>query len=65
MKLEKCIVSELGEYFVLDANKQYTVYRNGITAANADSSYPHTNDGRSIALARMAYLSRRTQHGTH
>lgn len=55
---EQQIVYELGEYWVADANGQYTVYRNGATAARADSSYPRTPDGLSLAVARAQYLAR-------
>lgn len=40
-------------------NKAYTVYRNMITHAQADSSYPMTSDGLSLAIARCHYLSTR------
>jgi hypothetical protein len=55
---ESGIVYERGDYWVADADKQYTVYRNGNVVAFADSSYPRTVDGLSIAKARADYLAR-------
>jgi hypothetical protein len=58
---ESQIVAEsvCGSYWIADADNQYTVYRNGATHARADSSYPRTDDGLSIAKARMDYLGKR------
>ncbi len=56
---ESQIIHEKGDYWVLDADGQYTVYRNGATHSTADSSYRRDNDGRSIAIARCDYLGRK------
>lgn len=39
--------------------KQYTVYKTGLTHSTADSSYPFTNDGLSLAIARCKYLAKK------
>lgn len=43
--------------WVLDADRQYTVYVDGSAYATADSSYPRTSDGLSLAEARLRYLA--------
>lgn len=59
MTRESDIMHETGSYFVLRVREAYTVYKNGHVHATADSSYPLTNDGLSIAKARADYLARR------
>lgn len=53
------IVHERGNVWVRDGDGQYTVYRQGATHSTADSSYPRTPDGRSLAIARADYLARK------
>jgi hypothetical protein len=59
MVKESQIVYQAGRYWVCDAEKQYTVYQDGDTHATADSSYPRTEDGLSLAKARTDYLNKR------
>ena len=57
---ENQIRHENGNYWVCeDKGEAYTVYKAGITHSKADSSYPHTPDGLSIAIARCNYLAKR------
>lgn len=53
---ESNIILEAGDYWVCDLDNQYTVYKNTITHAQADSSYPLNKDGLSLAKARCMYL---------
>jgi hypothetical protein len=62
MLTEKSIAFELGNYWVCDADNQYTVYCQGVTHSKADSSYAHTEDGLSIAIARCKYLDKRSNY---
>jgi len=41
------------------AHSRYTVYVVGVTHSVSDSSYPLTEGGRSIAIARCDYLAKR------
>ncbi|CAB4126527.1 hypothetical protein UFOVP75_1 [uncultured Caudovirales phage] len=58
---ESQIVHQNGEFWVANNNvgkdKQYTVYRDGVTHATADSAYAHNADGLSIAIVRCNYLA--------
>jgi len=56
---ESNIIHENGRFWVCDADGQYTVYRITITHSQADSSYPKTDDGKSLAIARCNYLALR------
>lgn len=58
MTPESSIVHESGDYWVCLVHDQLTVYRCRSTHSVADSSYPATADGRSIAIARCDYLAR-------
>lgn len=61
---ESDIVAEAGNYWVYKDKRGYHVMRPYHAVASiTDSSYPLTNDGKSIALARMNYLYNRG--GTH
>jgi hypothetical protein len=53
------IVAELNGFYVAQTGNSYTVFRPTATAAKADSSYPLTDDGLSIAVCRMEYLANR------
>lgn len=59
---EKDIIAQSGDYWVLRTKYGYVVYRDGATVATADSTYPYTEDGKSIATARMRYLANRAEH---
>lgn len=61
MSREAQIVYSRGVFWVSGAHGQYTVYEDGPTCARADSSYPKTDDGRSLAVARVDYLSARRE----
>jgi hypothetical protein len=54
------IIEQRGNVWIADADGQYTVVRqaHGSTHGTADSSYPRTPDGLSIARARLQYLTR-------
>lgn len=41
--------------------KQYTVFRIGITCSTSDCAFPLTDDGLSLAKARVDYLAKRAQ----
>jgi len=58
---EQDIILEVGHYWVGrdNAAKQYVVYKTGVTHSVADSAYPLTNDGLSIAVCRCEYLANR------
>jgi len=56
-KAEDLIVHENGGYWVCRNESDYTVYKTGSTHSTADSSYPLTSDGLSIAIARCDYLA--------
>ena len=56
---EKDILLERGAYWVADDKIAYSVVRNTDTHGVTDSSYAHTIDGLSIALARCEYLAKR------
>ena len=58
MTRERDIVYENGDFWVCSADRQYTVYKTGPTHSTADSSYPLTPAGKSIALARCDYLAK-------
>lgn len=60
---ESDIVYEEGLFWVLldHKHKCYTVYRQGVCASEADSSYEYNDSGLSIALARAKYLARKRQ----
>jgi hypothetical protein len=53
---ESQILLDLGSHWVCDNRTDYTVYITGITHSTSDSSYPKTEDGLSIAIARCKYL---------
>lgn len=59
MTRESNIIHEAGAFWVCDADGQFTVYMDGLTHAKSDSSYPGTDDGKSLAIARCDYLNRR------
>jgi hypothetical protein len=54
---ESDIMYENGNYWVAKNEKDYTVYLNGPVYSTAESSYPKTPDGLSIAIARCNYLA--------
>lgn len=56
---ESDIIFESGRVWVGIARNTYTVYRMGLTHSTPDSSYPLTEDGKSIAIARAEYLAPR------
>jgi hypothetical protein len=60
MKLSE-IVYDVGQYWIFDdkKNRRYTVFKSGITVSESDSSYARTDDGLSIAKARVDYLNNR------
>ena len=60
---EKDILHERGPYWVANEGNAYTVVKNLLGGrAESDSSYPHTEDGLSIAKARVDYLARKDQN---
>jgi hypothetical protein len=61
MFIEAMIKFESGDYWVCDSDNQYTVYKQCLTHSEADSSYPYTEDGLSIAIARCKYLAKRSK----
>lgn len=56
---ESNIIHEAGDYWVSNTDGQFTVYLIGLTHSKADSSYPLTDDGKSLAIARCNYLAKR------
>jgi hypothetical protein len=56
---ERNIVYQVGDWWVCDSDQRYTVYRDGLTHAKADSSYLRTADGLTLAIARTDYLARK------
>lgn len=56
---ESDIIHESGGYWVGRENNGYVVYKTGLTHSTADSTYPLTDDGKSIAIARCDYLAKR------
>ena len=62
MLSEKDIVHDRLTHWVLKADNQYTVYKTGLTHSESDSSYPLTQDGLSLAIARCNYLAKRMQN---
>lgn len=59
MKEETRIPFEQGNYFVLNTGKEYQVCKNVSTHSIVDSSYAHTEDGKSIAIVRCKYLAKK------
>lgn len=59
--IEQDIMYEVGNYWIGRQRNSYTVYRTGITSSVSDSHYARTDDGLSIAMARVNYLSGRNQ----
>lgn len=57
MKEETRIPFEQGNYFVLNTGKDYSVCKNVLPVSVVDSSYAHTEDGKSIAICRCKYLA--------
>ena len=55
---EENIIAEVGRYFVYKAKTGYEVLANGLTHAVVDSAFALTEDGRSLAMARLMYLDR-------
>jgi hypothetical protein len=55
---ETNIIFEAGSFWVGKVSDTFTVYRAGTTHSTPDSSYPLTEDGRSLAIARAKYLAR-------
>lgn len=55
---ESDIIYQDGPYWVGRSAHDYTVFRDGSIVARADSSYPRTEDGKSIAIARAKYLAK-------
>lgn len=53
---ENDIKHEAGKYWVLDHKTGFSVMQSGITHSTAESTYAHTDDGLSIAIARANYL---------
>lgn len=53
------ILDEMDGFYVARTGNAYTVFRPTATAARSDSSYPLTDDGLSLAVARMEYLANR------
>ena len=58
---ERDIVYENGNAWVYADRKhaRYTVFIAGVVASHSDSAYPLTNDGLSIAKARVDWLASR------
>lgn len=58
---ETLIKYQTGSFWILDdvKNDRYTVFKEGATFSKADSSYPRTEDGLSIAKMRADYLTKR------
>ena len=56
---ERDIKHEVGTYWVADTGDSYTVFKNEIWSSVSDSSYAHTSDGLSMAVARCNYLAKR------
>lgn len=54
---EEQIAYERGDLWIAKFPEAYTVYRNGLTHATADSSYPRGAAGFSLAKARVNYLA--------
>lgn len=63
MTKESQIIYQVGDYWVLDADGQYAVYKDGATHAKADSAYERTPDGLSLAKARVDHLSKAASRG--
>lgn len=61
MLKESDIVFEIGQYWVArdKQEKAYIVYKLGVTHSKADSAYPLTDDGLSLALYRAKYQANR------
>ena len=53
---EKDILCEYGKYWVLSEKDKYTVVEMKLTHGISDSSYPKTEDGLTLAIARCKYL---------
>lgn len=64
---EDDIAHENGSVWVLQDQEHgcYTVYVAGNMVSVSDSSYPLTEDGRSLAVARTDYLAQRRQATPH
>ncbi len=56
---ESHIKHENGDFWIADMGDRLTVYESDITHSTADSSYPSTEDGLSLAIARCNYLNSR------
>ncbi len=54
---EENIKFEVGEYWILETWKSYTVMKNVGTHSVSDSEYNRDADGLSIAIARCNYLA--------
>jgi hypothetical protein len=62
MSLEsRRILHANGNYWVGPTASSYTVWHDGLNYATADSSYPKTPDGLSIAKARCDYKAKKEQ----
>lgn len=59
MIAEERIVYERGDFWVRSDKDRYTVFASGITHATSDSAYAKTEDGLSLARARVDYLAKR------
>ena len=59
MTREKQIIHENGMFWVCENSDDYTVYKIGVTHSVSDSAYEKNEDGKSIAIARCDYLSKR------
>jgi hypothetical protein len=53
------IIYELGQYWVGDTGKHYTVFKIGVTHSILDSSYRRDKNGLSVAVARCDYIANR------
>ena len=59
---ESVIKYQAGPFWVMDDRQYdcYTVFKDGPVVAVSDSSYPRTDDGLSLAKARVDYLAKRS-----
>ena len=58
---EKDIIHETSTHFVLKEKDSYGVYVIGLTHSVSDSHYSLDDDGKSIAIARCNYLTKRCE----
>lgn len=55
---ESDIMHQAGPFWVGRQSQGYTVFRDGLTHATSDSTYPRDADGLSLAIARCDYLAK-------